>query len=175
MLEIAKQVQGYLRTKPRVRIVNRAGFFLTLEQDGATYSEHQGTWDWDSVSHPERNDPDEPWWSELWIIVYTAPEQWPFASGTLGDADDVFGDDGLGLGHDVTRKEYDAVRGQASQFKAAHTLVRAVIWCSDPDLFDPTAPATLPDGTWGAWSMDDGTGARIPSGRDLTSCRYWEF
>lgn len=147
-----------------MRIVTRSGWWVTLEEDG-TITTQQGTWDWDSVSHPERAGN----WSELWIIVYPS---------TFGDQP-VWGDpydawEGTtGFGHQVERTTRDAVTGQIAQWKAAHTLVRTVIWTTDGTLFDPNNPASLPDGTWGAWSSG-GSGTRVASGRNRTSCRYWE-
>lgn len=161
-VELARQIHGYLRSHPRVRIVTRAGRWITVEADG-TVSRHVAAWDWDSVSHPERSG----WWSDLWIIVY--PTQWALAAnwgvGTWGDVSQ-------GLGHDNAADEYDAINGLVAEWKSAHSRVRAIIWTSDGTLFDPTNPSSLPNGTWGAWGTtgDD----RVPSGRNLTTCRYWE-
>lgn len=166
-LQIARSIHEYLRTRPRVRVVNRAGRFVTVNADGSVEI-YDGAWDWDSVSNPERNDPAEPWWSDLWVIVYTSEEQWRARPGGLGDLE---GDDGFALGHLATREEVDAILGLLAQWKAQHSRIRAVIWCPNPSLFDPMNPATLPDGTWGDWAITVG-GSCIAS-RNPT-CRYWE-
>jgi len=165
-LELAKQIHGYLRTKPRVRVITRAGAWITVATDG-TVTRHTATWDWDSVSHPERNTPGAPWWSDLFVVVQ--PSQWTKRAGTLGGITA----DGYALGHLATREEIEAIKGLIAQFKGAHARVRAVIFTSDATLFDPTVPASCPDGTWGAWGTT-GSGSRVKSGRELSTCRFWE-
>lgn len=160
---IARQLHEYLGNNPRVRVVNRAGVWVTVNEDGSV-ERHTQAWDWDSVSNPERAG----FWSEIWIIIY--PTQW-------ADAPDYgvarnYGDPS-GLGHLCTPQEYDTVHGLISQWKAVHTKVRTVIWTSDTALFDPATPASLPNGTWGTWSTQ-GSGSRVASGRELVTCRYWE-
>lgn len=167
--QIAKMVQGFLRTHPRMRIVSRAGVWITREQDG-TVTKTEAAWDWDSVSHPSRNDPSSPYWSDLWIIVYATPEQFPLRPGTLGD---LSGADGFAIGHMISIEEVDVLKAEIAQWKAAHSRIRAVIWTTDPDLFDPEEPSSLPDGTWGGWG-GTGSGSRGRSGRNYTTCRYWE-
>lgn len=164
MRQLAIEIHEYLGNAPRVRIVNRAGFMLTVAADG-TVTTAQCAWDWDSVSNPERA---SHWW-DLWIIVY--PTQWALAdnwgTGVWGAGD------GGGLGHQAMRQAVDAIKGIIGQWKSAHTNVRAVIWTSDSALFDPATPASLPDGEWGNWGTT-GAGARVASHRNLTTCRYWE-
>lgn len=157
---LAIELHEYLANNPRVRVVNRAGFMVTISTTGVITT-NQVAWDWDSVSNPERSG----YWSEMWVIIY--PTQWSIV-GNWGTG--TWNDVPLGLGHDVDRQSYDAVKGLLSQWKAAHSRVRAVIWTSDNTLFDPLTPASLPDGTWGMWS----NGAGAPGGRNLTTCRYWE-
>lgn len=168
-LQIAKVVHEYLRTRPKVRIVNRAGKWITVDTDG-TVTTHQATFDWDSVSHPERAG----YWSDLWLVVYSAPTQWGTSGPFLDTAGaPTWGADQLGIGHDDTREEYDALTGLLAQWKAAHSLIRAVIFTSDATLFDPTTPASLPNGQWGEWGNHN-SGSRVASSRNLTTCRYWE-
>lgn len=165
---LAREIQEYLGNTPKVRIITRGGYWITRETDG-TITRDVAPWDWDSVSNPERAG----YWSELFIVVY--PTQWstsgPFLETTGGPR---WGEDGLGIGHDASREEYDAIRGLLAQWKSAHTKIRAVIWTSDAALFDPSTPASCPDGTWGTWGSG-GNGSRVASGRDLVSCRYWEM
>lgn len=161
---IARELHDYLGNHPRVRVINRAGFWVTMAADG-TVSTAQATWDWDSVSNPERAG----FWSELFIVIY--PTQWTL-TGNWGDGR-LYGARDSGIGHQVTRKEVDAVRGILAEWKAAHTKIRAVIWTSDAALFDPTNPGTRPNGTWGQWSYEV-AGHRVASGRNTTTCRYWE-
>ncbi|MDB4992793.1 MAG: hypothetical protein JWM74_225, partial [Myxococcaceae bacterium] len=160
-LAIAMAFHAYLRNHPRVRVVNRAGRWTTVNADGSIVVT-DAAWNWDSVSHPERA---THWWNQ-WVIVY--PTQWADA-GFLDTPGDVIGGE-TGIGHMCTRVEVDALMGQILQWSSAESLVRAVIWTSDPALFDPAVPLSCPDGTWGAWSSR-GSGPRVPSGRNTTSCR----
>ncbi len=163
---VARVVHEYLEAHPRVRVVDRAGQWTTVDTDG-TVTRTVAAWDWDSVSHPERSDPDEPWWSDLWVIVYSP---FPARAGTLGD---MTGDDGYALGHMVASPDVQNLKGLFAQWKAAHSRIRAVIWTTDATKFDPATPSSLPDGTWGAWSRNV-AGVQVPSNRDTTVCRYWE-
>jgi hypothetical protein len=171
MLSIARSVHEYLSARPRVRVYNRAGVCLELAHDGTvtTYAAGSTAWNWDSVSNPERAG----YWWDLWVCVY--PTQWA-DTGLWGDGR-VYGARDAGLGHQVTRVEFDAVLNEIAHNKSAHSHVRAVIWTSDATLFDPTVPASQPDGTWGQWSamsLGGGSGTRVPSGRNTITCRYWE-
>lgn len=163
---IAYSIHRYLSGHPRVSVVNRAGYWVQIDTSGVV-TRHQTAWDWDSVSNPERAG----YWSEIWVMVDAEP--WPRPSPKLiGDPGLTFGSP-LGIGHDVGRVDYDAILGLVAQWKAAHTRVRAIIFCADPALFDPTAPLSLPDGTWGMWGDGDNT-TRVLGGRNLTDCSYWE-
>ncbi|MDX6479517.1 MAG: hypothetical protein QOG85_27, partial [Gaiellaceae bacterium] len=79
---IAVAIHEFLATHPRVRVITRSGLWLTCEADG-TIVRTEAAWDWDSISHPQRNDPDAPWWSDMWIVVQLSP--WAQRPGTLGD------------------------------------------------------------------------------------------
>lgn len=169
MLATGRAIHEYLRNRPRVRVYNRAGACTEIAQTtGAVTHYAAGTtsWDWDSVSNPERSG----YWWDLWICVY--PTEWTNA-GTWGDGR-LWGARDSGIGHQVTRQERDAIRSEIDQYKSAHSHVRAVIWTSDATLFDPLVPATQPNGTWGQWSSP-GTDPRVPGGRITTTCRYWEL
>ncbi len=162
---IAASIQGFMTDHPRVRVITRSGYWITLNEDGTIDRDLQA-WDWDSAM-PERDD----FWSEIWIVVYGG---WGTTGPFLDTAGSpTWGEDGYGIGHDVTREAYDAIQGQLAQWKAAHTKIRAVIFTSDNDLFDPSDPSTCPDGTWGTWGSA-GEGSRTLGGRNLTTCRYWE-
>lgn len=167
-LTIARTLHDYLTGNPKVRVITRSGVWVTVNADGSvTYN--NAAWNWDGTSHPTRSG----YWSEIWIVIYPSPY------ATAGQFLDVAGTpaplwgDQLGIGHDVPRSDYDAVKGLIAQWKAAHTKVRAVIWTSDATLFDPTNPATCPNGNWGAWG-NTGAGSRVASSRNTTTCRYWE-
>lgn len=166
-LRTARAVHEFLLSRPRVRVIARWGLWTTVDEDG-TVTQQEAPWDWDSVSHPERSDPAEPWWSDLWMVVYMTT-QWPVRPGTVGD---LTGDDGFALGHMATHEEVDAVKGLLAQWKAAHSRFRAVIFTSDETLFDPDVPASCPDGTWGSWKKSV-AGEVVPS-RNVASCRFWE-
>lgn len=164
--QLAIEIHEYLGNRPRVRVVSRAGRMVTVEEDG-TVTIEDTSWDWDSISHPERAD----YWSELWIIVY--PTQWAH-EGTWGSGGTWGSDVALGIGQECPRGPVDAIKSIVAQWKGGHTRVRAIVWTSDDTLFDPLTPASMPDGTWGGWGTT-GSGSRVASNRNTTSCRYWEL
>lgn len=163
-------IHDYLSSHPVVRVYRRDGYCVTVNADRSVTITETTAWDWDSVSHPERNTADAPWWSDIFVVVYTTGGQWPHRAGTIGD---LAGADGFGIGHMASNQEIDAIKGLIQLCKSAHTCVRAVIWTSDVTRFVPTVAASMPAGNWGAWSMNV-AGSQVPSGRDLTTCRYWE-
>jgi hypothetical protein len=165
-LAIAREIHEYLSDHPRVRVINRAGHWVTMNEDG-TVETADATWDWDSVSNPERAGN----WSEIWVVVYTS--QFPNA-GTWGDGR-KWGLRDSGLGHVVKRVDRDAMHNLIGTWKAAHSLVRTIIWTTDNALFDPTAPLTLPNGNWGQWSKLMSGGSRVASDRNTSTCRFWEL
>lgn len=164
---IAVSTHAFLASHPRVRVINRSGLWITVDADG-TITRTQAAWDWDSISHPERNDPDAPWWSDMWIVIQPSP--YALRSGTCGD---LTGDDGYGLGQMVPHADVDALKGLWNQWKGAHSCIRAVIWTTDNTLFDPAEPSTCPNGRWGAWGIYSGDDY-VASDRNTTSCAYWE-
>jgi hypothetical protein len=161
---IAISVHEYMASRPRVRVVNRAGHWTTVDTDGTITTHDAATpFTWDTISHPERSGH---WWDQ-WVIVYVT-SQWPKAT-TYGPAGRK-----TGYGHLCSREEYDAIRGEILQHKSMHSYVRAVVWTTDAALFDPANPATWPNGEWGAWGTR-GSGSRVMSSRNHNTCRFWEF
>lgn len=171
MLSTARAIHEYLGNRPRVRVYNRAGACLEVAAStGAVtrYAAGSTAWDWDSVSHPGRSG----YWWDLWACVY--PSQWT-DSPVLEAGSRVLGaQPNLGVGCSATRVERDALASLVEQHTSAHSHMRAVIFTSDAALFDPAVPATQPDGQWGAWSTT-GSGSRVASHRNVTSCRYLEL
>jgi hypothetical protein len=164
--QLAVELHEYLGNAPVVRVINRAGHWVTINADGSS-TVSDATWNWDSLSNPERAG----FWSELFIVIY--PTQWAL-QGNYG-AVTAWGSTSFGLGHLVSRQEWDAVHAIVAQWKGAHSKVRAIIWTSDATLFDPAVPASCPDGTWGEYGGFNLTGSRVASGRNTTTCRYWEL
>lgn len=170
-LALARALHEYVEGNPIVKIVNRAGLMVTCDASG-NITRTQTTWNWDSVSNPER----ATWWAELWIIIYAPPWNETGPVMTSPNAPPNLGP--YGIGQLVPRINVDVVKGLVEQYKSFHSYVRAVIWSYDSSLFDPTNPSKMPDGTWGQWSYPtfetgNGNNARHLSGRSL-SCRYWE-
>ena len=174
---VAVSINQYLETHPVVKIIQRGDVvsgavqpsaWIIVASDG-TVTTTSAVWNWDFVSHPARSDPDNPFWSDEWIVVQ--PSQWAVRPGTLADLGG--GDDGYALGHMATRQEVGELLGLIAQWKAAHSCVRAIIFTTDTTLFNPSDQSTCPNGTWGAWGIDV-AGAYGPSARNTTTCRYWE-
>lgn len=157
---LVKEIQHYLGNTPMVRIVNRAGFWVTVATDG-TISYATQAWNWDSISNPERVGD----WADLWIVVY--PCEWP-VRGNIGSQTEQT--DTEGIGHLVSRVTVDAILALLAYWKGAHTYIRAIIWSYDATLFDPLAPVGFPDGTWGHVSKNVG-GAQVRTRN--ASARYW--
>lgn len=171
MLSTARALHEYLGNRPRVRMYNRAGACLEVaETTGAVtrYDAGSTAWDWDSVSHPERAG----YWWDLWACVY--PMQWSASPVLEAGSRKLGATPNLGVGCAATREEHDAIVGLVQQHKSAHSHMRAVIFTTDATLFDPTTPASQPDGEWGDWSSK-GSGSRVVSHRDVTTCRYLEL
>lgn len=167
-------IHDYLRSHPRVRIFRRDGYCITVEPDRSIVIDEETAWDWDSESNPERNDPDNPYWSDLFIVVYTTSgtsEQWSFRPGTFAEMPG--GDDGFAFGHMATWKERDELKSLILTCKSAHSCIRCLIWCSDNAKFNPADDASMPNGRWGEWGIASGSSFG-PSDRDTTTCRFWE-
>lgn len=146
---IARQIHEYLPNHPKVRIVNRLGVWTTVEADGTLTREvHEGVWDWDSISNPERATDHH---AEMWAIIY--PTHYGTA-GNWGDADgDTFGDNGLAFGMDAPLEQVRTIRTLIEEWQSAGSRMRCVIFTFDPTDFDPVAPGSLlPDGHWGRYS-----------------------
>ena len=164
---LASQVQAYLANTPTVRIVDRAGNWVTIDPSGHITTT-SAAWDWDSVSNPERAG----WWSDLWVIVY--PCEWPITGTNLASLVGAWGTyQGVGTGHKVPRAQNDAIRAIVAQWKGAHVWVEAIIWSYDATLFVPGAPVSGdPDGTWGNWSKYVG-GVQVPARLNDGRVRFW--
>jgi hypothetical protein len=161
-IEIHDYVADNVGNHPTVKVINRAGHWVIVDGAG-NVSTANASWNWDGVYHPERAG----FWSDEWIVIQLSP--WALRPGGMSGITN----DGHALGHLATLQQVDEIKGIIAQVKGAASKVRAVIWSLDASLFDPTNPATRPDGTWGAWG-GIGSGSRVVGGRNLTSCRYWE-
>ncbi len=167
-LGIATQLHGYIPGSPKVSVINRAGTYTIVELDGSIVTGTTTLWDWDSVSNPDRASD----WSDEWVVVY--PDPWPYSTALA--TGNTLGQDNLGVGHDDTIAEYGDMHSILDTFKAAHSNIRAVIFTSDPTLFDFDNAGTLPDGNWGRWSQPisfSGALYYFPSDRNEFNCKFW--
>lgn len=167
---LAKQIQAWLGNSPTVRIVDRSGFWVSIDPSG-NVTTATAAWDWDSVSNPERKN----FWSDLWIIIY--PTEWPITGTDLTSLVGLWGKYGnvVGNGHAVDRVAVSAILQLVAQWKGAHSYVQAIIWSYDATLFVPGSPVSGdPDGTWGYWAKEV-AGALLPArtGADDGLVRYW--
>lgn len=157
--QMAREIQAYLGNTPMVRVVDRAGHWLTLDSAGNA-TETTAAWNWDGVSNPER----ATIWSDLWIIIY--PCEWTQAPTFEVRKDSPRGaGDGVGvIGGQAMRTASDAILSLVALRKGAHTRVVAIIFSYDPTLCVPGG-SNNPDGTWGEWSkpFGDPTSPRAPS------------
>lgn len=171
-LRLGLAIHDYLRTHPRVHVFRRSdGQCIAISEDRTITRYPLTAFDWDSQSHPERNVYYAPWWSDMWIVVFTNSTQWQRRFGTLDGMPD--GDDGFGLDHYCTYKERDDLKSLIRTCKSAHSCIRALIWCSDNTKFNPANDASMPNGRWGDWGIRDGS-SYGPSDRDYVNCVFWE-
>jgi len=154
------QLQGVLFPhRPRIRVVNQGGTWFTLNEGGSTEI-HRREWDWDG---------DADAWSRFWVIIYPPPELWT-PRGKWGDGS-KWGEGTWGTS--AMRPQIETVRTLVRTWQGAHSRCEKIIIAFDPSSFDPdtTPPEALPDGKWGRWAKDDGTGAYVPA--RLKTARYW--
>lgn len=164
---LLRQLRGYLSPlTPRMRIVNAAGTWYTLEEDGSrSVTRAAGNWDWDG---------DAALWARFWIVIYSDPlnpnAPWE-RDGTWGDGE-TWGEEGRGTwGSTATEEEIADIRAIVKDWKSAHEVCGKIIVCFDDAEFDPadTAPP-LPDGTWANCSRNVG-GIQVPA-RNAAAI-YW--
>lgn len=155
----ARSLHEYLRGRPMVRVVDRHGQWTEIDELGnlRTFS---APWDWDSVSHPTAA-AERP--TDVWVIVYGSA----YVDQTLASLNAL-----EGIGHTVPLTESDQAVAILKQWKPAHNWIRCVLWVPTPGDLDPEAPAGMPDGTWGDWAKDNGSGSWVQSRN--TTFRYWE-
>lgn len=158
---IVRSLHEYLLSRPMVRIVDRHGQWTEIDEAGDVRT-FEAPWDWDSISHPTAA-VDRP--TDVWVIVYGAA----YAHQPDWDALDLT----HGIGHTVPTNERDQAIALLKQWKPAHNFVRCVLWVDDPAELDPEAEVGLPDGKWGKWGKDDGSGTRVRARN--SAFRYWEF
>lgn len=153
---LAQLIQSYLGGMPVVRVIDRAGNFVTANADGTTTKVSDPTWNWDTVLNPERAG----WWSDIWIVIYYSNATWPYYTSFTDPAwDAAWGTyNNFGLGFEITREPVEGISQIVASFKGAHTWVSAVIFTTDVTLFVPGSLGNSgnPDGTWGNWSKPVG-------------------
>lgn len=153
---LLRQITIALGVVLRIRVVSNSGVWFTIAE-GATadeggdypvtrYRASPNNWDWDGLTTR--------WW-RAWPIVYAGTHWEP--EGTWGDGLSTWGEDGA-WGMTATLEEVATMRRLARTWKPAHVAIPWIIVSFDDALFDPTDPTPGPDGTWGRWSKDDGTG-----------------
>lgn len=144
--QLARQIQAYFANTPVVRVIDRVGHWMTLDSGGVA-TQVTASWDWDSVSNPER----QGLWSDLWIVVY--PCEWTQAPTFEARKASPRGTgDGIGVvGGQALRTASDAILSLCALRKGAHTRIVAIIYSFDPTLCVPGG-SNNPDGTWGEWA-----------------------
>lgn len=125
--DIARREVSRERSFPALRLLDEllGRAHAASSSPSITLTRDNVKWDWDSKSNPGRAG----YWFELWVVVYTPP--WSESGPQLNSPGAVLGTRTTGLGHLVTREEVDAIRGLLAQWKAAHSLVRAVVFTYD--------------------------------------------
>jgi hypothetical protein len=185
-LVLAQQIQVFLANNPTVRIFERifttspttpVALVTSVFPDGTTEVQ-QMTWEWDTAA-PYTDEAGthtvatiRGWWSDFWVIV--TPATYAVTGTTLAALVPIWGtSSGVGIGHAVPRRSVDAILRLVAQFKGAYTYCRGIVWSYDSTLFDPGNPSAPgnPDGTWGMWIKDNGSGGATTARPN--SCRFW--
>lgn len=175
---LARALQLYLDPNaPVIRVVNRNGFWVTLNADGSRsyYRAPVPNWDWDSISNPSYA-ASALHARDVWVIVYEPhfPTDGVWGDpGTWGDVD--ANGDAQSFGQATTTANAEQIAALIHQMKGAAPHVHTVIWSYDDTAFDPTsAPgaAGMPDGYWGKYKKVVG-GVAVPSRRE--DCRYMDL
>ena len=155
------QLQGYLSGFPtKMRIVNQAGAWYTLNADGTKdyFAHRPSNWTWDIETTQ---------WSRYWIILYPPSELW-VTDGVYGDAAPRAA--GGTIGSSATLDQINSIRAIVKAWTPPHASCEHIIVAFDPASFDPTSHTGMPDGTWGRWSKLDGTEQKRAR---LETARYW--
>jgi hypothetical protein len=134
---LMRQIQGYLAGHSvKLRIVNNAGAWYTLNADGTTEYVLGGNWNWDGNTVQ---------WSRFWLLIYPPADLW-VRSGTWGDGS-LWGEGTWGS--TATVEQVESIRGIVAEWQAPHARCVNIILVFDAAAFDPTdAAPPLPDGTW---------------------------
>lgn len=156
---VARAVHDYLPGRPKVRVINRHGWWGTIEAGwGAAFTVAKyspSIWNFDGSSNPERFGAASR--SEVFIVVYDSYAR----AGDWGDPDgDTFGvAGGTSLGMSSLVRDMIMMRTLVDEFKSAASRVRCVIFTNDPTDFDPVAastfmgpPTLIPNGWWGHYA-----------------------
>lgn len=172
-ITLATAIHDYVAGNPKVRVISRNGTFTTIAEDG-TVTIEQGTWDWDSVSNPER----ATFWWDQWIVIYPIVANGYYAQdvGVMNDGlpaglppSTLPEDDDLGWDHACTRAEVGAISTLVRWCKGGHVNLKSIIWSySGTDLYAPAPVTGSPDGTWGKAFVQS---TNLPS-RNNTD-RFW--
>lgn len=164
---IMAQLRGYLSGHAvKMRVVNQAGAWRTLNSDGSVeyHRANPTNWNWDGNASA---------WSRFWVVIYPPSSLWlpgpTWGSPSLWGG--AWGTSGYTWGSTATPDQVASVRNIISEWKSAASVCERIIVAFDPDSFDPTSsPGTpMPDGTWGSHSVASPSRARSR----LASARYW--
>jgi hypothetical protein len=155
---VAKELNRWIGGNPMVRVISRSGLYTTcVSVDGVqTVSQVLSTWNWDSVSNPERQSrtPGSAGYFDYWIVVYAPTNaNYVATTGHWGDGQDHAPGTTQGIGLTITPQEIQTIRGLLRTWLGAQVTPRTLIWSYDSAAFDPATPARSgnPDGTWGRW------------------------
>jgi hypothetical protein len=160
-----------------IRLIDRAGNFVTANADGTTTKVTDATWDWDSeiAAHaPSR----AAFWGDTWLVIYNTDGRWPTYTNTSDPAwIAAWGTyQGFGAGLQVPRNAVDIVYQVVASFKGAHTWLAAIITCEDPTLFVPGSLGGIPSGDFGNFGHYDMSNVYVRARLQThfgSKVRYW--
>ncbi len=158
-------LQNYVGGNLPMRLITRAGQFVSIDSSGTITFDTDTSWNWDTVVLPER----ATWWSDIWVIVYVTDAQWDtFASLTDPAWTAAWGTYTNGACYTVPLSTSAGITSIIRDFRGVHTWLEAIVFTDDTARFIPGALGpTDPKGGWGNWSRDIG-GVQTP-GRDIVT------
>lgn len=128
------------------RTVDNRGNWFSRAADGTrSFLLSQPNWDWDGNAAA---------WARFWVIIY--PGSLWVQVDHWGDPGVTWGGGSRTWGSTATADQVASVRAIVADWKPAHTRCENIIVAFDPASFDPSSPASSPNGLWGRWSKNVG-------------------
>ena len=186
-MQLCRELQNFIPETPTVRVVNRAGRWVSLNPDGS-FSFVTGTappggavtpftyvsgasMNWDGNSNPGHSGN----WSDIWIVVEGS--SYPAETRTLSALNAAYGTfatwaaTGWGVGQRVPRADVNAIRAIIKPWVSGNANVKCVVFAYSNN-FNPNDGPTA-NGYCESWSfMVSGS---VNTAQRPSADRYWQL